>query len=83
MSGDWRALGACRQADPELFFPVGTTGPAIAQANAAKAICRACSVTAQCLSWALSVGDIEGICGGTSGDERRAMLQPTGALQPA
>lgn len=75
MIKQWRTAGACLDADPELFFPVGTTGPAAAQAEAAKRICRACAVARECLDWALSVGDIEGVCGGTTGDERRVMLR--------
>ena len=36
---DWRPHAACRDTDPDLFFPVGTTGPALEQIDAAKAVC--------------------------------------------
>jgi WhiB family transcriptional regulator, redox-sensing transcriptional regulator len=64
--------GACRQADPELFFPVSTAqGPARRQAEAAKAICAQCPVRAMCLTYALEVMP-EGIWGGTTSEERRS-----------
>ena len=38
----WRAEAACRDTDPDLFFPVGTTGPAIEQIAEAKRVCDEC-----------------------------------------
>jgi len=68
---DWRDLAACRDEDPELFFPTGTDGPALAQIKQAKAVCRRCPVTGECLSWALDTGQDHGIWGGTTEGERR------------
>ena len=61
----------CRDVDPELFFPVGDSGPALEQVAAAKAVCARCPVVAECLSFALVVLP-EGIAGGLSAQERRA-----------
>ena len=47
----WRDDAACRDADPDLFFPVGTTGPALRHIDEAKRICRACPAQTQCLAW--------------------------------
>ena len=67
----WMSDGACRQVDPELFFPIAVTGPAARQAEAAKAVCGPCAVRANCLSYALKAMP-EGIWGGTTQEERRA-----------
>ncbi|MFI8932470.1 WhiB family transcriptional regulator [Streptomyces sp. NPDC053474] len=71
---DWRHQALCRKEDPELFFPIGTTGPALLQIEEAKAVCRSgCPVVEQCLQWAFEFGQEEGVWGGLSEDERRAM----------
>ena len=46
----WMSLAACRDEDPDLFFPIAATGQARAQMTAAKAVCRRCSVQRTCLS---------------------------------
>ncbi|MCM2580316.1 WhiB family transcriptional regulator [Streptomyces meridianus] len=70
---DWRQEAACLGEDPELFFPVGNTGPALLQVQEAKAVCATCPVTTQCLDWALDNHQDSGVWGGTGEDERRAM----------
>lgn len=69
----WRDRAACRDTDPDLFFPVGTTGVAVEEIEAAKALCQSCPVCAQCLDFALEANQEAGIWGGTSEDERRRM----------
>ena len=70
---DWRHKSACRDEDPELFFPVGNTGPAITQIEEAKKVCNRCIVKDACLAWALESGQDAGVWGGLSEDERRAL----------
>jgi WhiB family redox-sensing transcriptional regulator len=71
--GNWRGRAACRNADPELFFPEGTSGPALRQTSAAIQICGPCPVRSQCLSLALDRGYDYGIWGGVSAEGRRAI----------
>ncbi|WP_157250661.1 WhiB family transcriptional regulator [Nonomuraea typhae] len=70
---DWRHRAACRDVDPELFFPIGNTGPALMQIEEAKQVCRSCSAVERCLQWALESGQDAGVWGGLSEDERRAL----------
>lgn len=72
-SAEWRRQAACQDTDPDLFFPVGTTGPAIEQIETAKAVCRQCAAQAQCLEYAIDTNQDSGIWGGTSEDERRQL----------
>ncbi|GCB53039.1 WhiB family transcriptional regulator [Streptomyces sp. NL15-2K] len=76
---NWRDHAACRHEDPDLFFPIGTTGPALVQTERAKAVCRRCPVREKCLQWALDTGQTLGVWGGTSENERRALKRRAGA----
>ncbi|MEN3263661.1 WhiB family transcriptional regulator [Pseudonocardia sp.] len=71
----WLYQAACRTEEPELFFPIGTTGPALGQIAEAKSVCRGCPVVSECLSWALESGQNSGVWGGMSEDERRRLQQ--------
>jgi WhiB family transcriptional regulator, redox-sensing transcriptional regulator len=71
--GGWRARAACRGEDPELFFPVGSVGPALAHIAEAKQVCAQCPVREACLNFALSTGQNYGIWGGLTEDERRTL----------
>ena len=70
---DWRHRALCRDEDPELFFPVGNTGPALLQVEMAKSVCRRCPVTESCLQWALDSGQDAGVWGAMSEEDRRAL----------
>ena len=71
---DWRDRAECLDSgDPELFFPVGNTGPALEQIEQAKLICSACSVRDVCLAWAMEHNQDAGVWGGLSEDERRSL----------
>ena len=72
-SEDWREHAACRDTDPDLFFPVGTTGQAIDQIEAAKAVCRLCASREACLEFALATNQESGVWGSTSEEERRKL----------
>lgn len=75
----WHDRSACRDTDPSLFFPVGTTGQALVQIERAKAVCRQCEVSAECLDFALRTSQDAGIWGGTSEEERRKLRRAMNA----
>ena len=72
-TGHWRHLALCRDEDPELFFPIGTGGPAQAQITAAKAVCGGCPVSLRCLTWAIDTGEDVGVWGGLDAAQRRTL----------
>ncbi|MFI5793666.1 WhiB family transcriptional regulator [Streptomyces sp. NPDC051677] len=72
---EWLRAAACVGEDPELFFPVGTRGPALRDTAAAKRVCVRCPVSTECLSYALVSGQTSGVWGGTGEEERAELLR--------
>jgi WhiB family transcriptional regulator, redox-sensing transcriptional regulator len=73
---DWRQRAACRDEDPDLFFPVSTFGVAgRVQVGQAKAVCRRCLVAGECLAWVLESGEDFGVWGGLDEVERRELTR--------
>jgi WhiB family redox-sensing transcriptional regulator len=74
----WRESAACRVLDPELFFPIGKAGFAIAEVQRAKAVCASCPVRQHCLTFALDTHQAYGIWGGYDEEERRILHRQQG-----
>jgi WhiB family redox-sensing transcriptional regulator len=70
---DWRLEASCRDSNPDLFFPIGTTGLALDQIDAAKDVCEACPVSRPCLEFALATNQEAGVWGATTEEERRKL----------
>ncbi|MDQ2811899.1 MAG: WhiB family transcriptional regulator [Actinomycetota bacterium] len=68
---NWRAAGACLTADPDLFFPISSAGPAQQQISRAKIVCAGCDVRRQCLEFAMANDQVYGIWGGTTPEDRQ------------
>lgn len=67
---DWHHDVACRDADPELFFPLPSD---VLAEDKAKAVCRFCPARRRCLDEAMANGLWEGIWGGLTPAERRSL----------
>lgn len=72
----WRDKAACREIDPEVFFPEpGTPSPK------AQVICATCTVRPECLASALLASEVDGTWGGMTWSQRirlRAALRADG-----
>lgn len=67
----WREAAACLEAPEDVsFFPDRDDVAGIAKA---KAICATCPVADECLTWAIESNQAEGIWGGHTPKERRAL----------
>ena len=74
----WTDRAACRDADPDLFFPVTedrTRRAIAAQVARAKTVCARCPVWSQCLSYAVETRQDHGIWGGLTASERRRLAR--------
>jgi len=66
---DWRKDALCAQTvDADAFFPEKGGDSAMA-----RKLCRQCPVQRECLQYALDNGEVYGIWGGTSQNQRRRM----------
>lgn len=70
---NWRALGSCAGADPDLWFSVGAL-----EHKQAKTICRQCPVRMSCLEYAMEEPVDHGIWGGMTERERRRQRRKAG-----
>ena len=73
---DWQRNGACRGRDSAQFFhPDGERGASrTRRENAAKAVCGACPVRAECAAHALAAREPYGVWGGFTEAERMRLL---------
>ena len=67
---DWRVIAACQSVDPELFFPISAAGKCLEEVAEAKRVCARCLVQAECLTFAQRTGQVHGIWGGLTEEER-------------
>jgi WhiB family redox-sensing transcriptional regulator len=80
---DWRSRGACLTADPELFFPISSTGTSQEQEEQAREVCARCLVRDECLAFALRTNQAHGVWGGLGEAERlrlRRRLRAAGSI---
>ncbi|HEV7887100.1 MAG TPA: WhiB family transcriptional regulator [Acidimicrobiales bacterium] len=63
---DWKQKAACRDLDTSLFFPDSES-----DAPEALEVCAICPVRDECLEFALSTRQHDGVWGGTTESERK------------
>jgi len=68
----WVVFAACRDADPDTFFPSSKYAE-----REALALCRICPVQRECLDYAYEAKEVFGIWGGLSEKQRRTAFRRT------
>ncbi len=71
LGSEWREFAACSGRQDDLFFPVNEAE--VSLVRAAKAVCQACPVQEECLSYAIETGQMDGVWGGMTSRERRVL----------
>jgi WhiB family transcriptional regulator, redox-sensing transcriptional regulator len=66
----WMKRAACRDADPELFFPTKGVKP-----TEAKAICATCPVASECYEYATADRFLHGVWASTTKFDRRKLRE--------
>lgn len=67
----WQRHAACRGLEAEIFYPTDDDEAAFE----AKAVCDACAVSGQCLEYAITVREKEGVWGGQTAAERVRIIR--------
>jgi WhiB family redox-sensing transcriptional regulator len=68
----WVVFAACRDAEPDLFFPGSKADEA-----RAKALCAICPVRSECYEYSLEARETFGVWGGLNEKQRRMRLRRT------
>ncbi|MFF3349874.1 WhiB family transcriptional regulator [Streptomyces sp. NPDC002779] len=77
----WTERAACRDTDPETFFPLPGASGGVDREAMAKRLCGRCPVARECLREALVHDEGAGIWGGFNARERRELLRIAGTLE--
>ena len=77
----WRSIAACRQAEPDLFFPISSSAMNVGQVAAAKEICSGCLVRRECLDFAVQTRQLHGVWGGMTEEERVPVISAAARRQ--
>ena len=74
---EWQESAACRGMDSTVFYsPHGERGTALMRrVRQAQRLCAACEVRVECAEFALAIGERHGVWGGTTHDDRVALLR--------
>ncbi|MEU6696944.1 WhiB family transcriptional regulator [Pseudonocardia sp. NPDC046786] len=83
-AGEWRQNAACRDSDPETFYPLAYRREELVRP--ARRICGRCPVRDACLADVMATEDPArrwGVCGGTTPAERTALHRAGLTIAPA